>query len=103
MLYVSEVFTVLFYSAELHMYFVIFLLLYNLCIYSINAWIDCIILNKYHFLEYHLRRDISSNIIIPSNCSRVRTSHQRYSSDDLYKPRPLFSSSSRRSRRSNQA
>ncbi|XP_066581237.1 biorientation of chromosomes in cell division protein 1-like 1 [Prorops nasuta] len=30
-------------------------------------------------------------------------SRQHYSSDDLYKPRPLFSSSSRRSRRSHQA
>ncbi|XP_033219069.1 myb-like protein X [Belonocnema kinseyi] len=34
--------------------------------------------------------------------SRTRN-NQRYSSDDLYKPRPLFSSSSRRNRRSNQA
>lgn len=83
---------------------VLLLLSYMLCTYSINARIDCIILNKYYFLEYHSRRiSVPSNIIIPSNCSRIRTSHQRYSSDDLYKPRPLFSSSSRRSRRSNQA
>ncbi|XP_015585411.1 biorientation of chromosomes in cell division protein 1-like 1 [Cephus cinctus] len=39
---------------------------------------------------------------IKDDKSRQRSS-QRYSSDDLYKPRPLFSSSSRRSRRSNQA
>ncbi|OXU29738.1 hypothetical protein TSAR_012323 [Trichomalopsis sarcophagae] len=32
-----------------------------------------------------------------------RSSQQRYSSDDLYKPRPLFSSTSRRNRRFNQA
>ncbi|KAL2747315.1 myb-like protein X [Vespula maculifrons] len=40
-------------------------------------------------------------IITFNTYSRHRSS-QRYSSDDLYKPRPLFSSSSRRSRRSNQ-
>ncbi|XP_070155728.1 biorientation of chromosomes in cell division protein 1-like 1 [Polyergus mexicanus] len=40
--------------------------------------------------------------VIKEEKSRNRSS-QRYSSDDLYKPRPLFSSSSRRSRRSNQA
>lgn len=33
--------------------------------------------------------------------NRPRGSNQRYTSDDLYKPRPLFASSSRRSRRSN--
>ncbi|XP_015114500.1 biorientation of chromosomes in cell division protein 1-like 1 [Diachasma alloeum] len=33
--------------------------------------------------------------------NRSRGSNQRYTSDDLYKPRPLFASSSRRSRRSN--
>ncbi|CAK9823596.1 Biorientation of chromosomes in cell division protein 1 [Anthophora retusa] len=43
---------------------------------------------------------ISSNLI-KEDKGRHRSS-QRYSSDDLYKPRPLFSSSSRRSRRSNQ-
>ncbi|KYM98247.1 PREDICTED: biorientation of chromosomes in cell division protein 1-like 1 [Cyphomyrmex costatus] len=43
----------------------------------------------------------ASTNVIKEEKSRVRTSHQRYSSDDLYKPRPLFSSSSRRSRRSN--
>ncbi|KYN33213.1 Biorientation of chromosomes in cell division protein 1-like protein [Trachymyrmex septentrionalis] len=43
----------------------------------------------------------ASTNMIKEEKSRVRTSHQRYSSDDLYKPRPLFSSSSRRSRRSN--
>ncbi|KAF7995959.1 hypothetical protein HCN44_007926 [Aphidius gifuensis] len=35
--------------------------------------------------------------------NRLKGSNQRYASDDLYKPRPLFASSSRRSRRSNQA
>ncbi|XP_011699476.1 PREDICTED: biorientation of chromosomes in cell division protein 1-like 1 [Wasmannia auropunctata] len=45
----------------------------------------------------------ASTNVIKEEKSRNRTSHQRYSSDDLYKPRPLFSSSSRRSRRSNQA
>lgn len=45
----------------------------------------------------------ASSNVIKEEKSRNRTSHQRYSSDDLYKPRPLFSSSSRRSRRSNQA
>ncbi|XP_011641632.1 LOW QUALITY PROTEIN: biorientation of chromosomes in cell division protein 1-like 1 [Pogonomyrmex barbatus] len=45
----------------------------------------------------------ASSTVIKEEKSRNRTSHQRYSSDDLYKPRPLFSSSSRRSRRSNQA
>ncbi|KAJ8686807.1 hypothetical protein QAD02_022601 [Eretmocerus hayati] len=34
---------------------------------------------------------------------RSHRSSQRYSSDDLYKPRPLFASSSRRTRRSHQA
>ncbi|XP_063988685.1 biorientation of chromosomes in cell division protein 1-like 1 [Diachasmimorpha longicaudata] len=33
--------------------------------------------------------------------NRSRGNNQRYTSDDLYKPRPLFASSSRRSRRSN--
>ncbi|XP_077273125.1 uncharacterized protein LOC143903432 [Temnothorax americanus] len=45
----------------------------------------------------------ASSNVIKEEKSRIRTSHQRYSSDDLYKPRPLFSSSSRRSRRANQA
>ncbi|XP_046750772.1 biorientation of chromosomes in cell division protein 1-like 1 [Diprion similis] len=40
--------------------------------------------------------------LLKEDKSRQRSS-QRYSSDDLYKPRPFFSSSSRRSRRSNQA
>ncbi|KAL6446448.1 hypothetical protein ACFW04_001190 [Cataglyphis niger] len=44
----------------------------------------------------------TSSNVIKEEKSRNRSS-QRYSSDDLYKPRPLFSSSSRRSRRSNQA
>ncbi|XP_046834022.1 biorientation of chromosomes in cell division protein 1-like 1 [Vespa crabro] len=44
---------------------------------------------------------IPSSNIMKEEKSRHRSS-QRYSSDDLYKPRPLFSSSSRRSRRSNQ-
>ncbi|XP_026675362.1 biorientation of chromosomes in cell division protein 1-like 1 [Ceratina calcarata] len=44
---------------------------------------------------------IPSSNTIKEDKSRHRSS-QRYSSDDLYKPRPLFSSSSRRSRRSNQ-
>ncbi|XP_017752690.1 PREDICTED: biorientation of chromosomes in cell division protein 1-like 1 [Eufriesea mexicana] len=44
---------------------------------------------------------IPSSNLIKEDKSRHRSS-QRYSSDDLYKPRPLFSSSSRRSRRSNQ-
>lgn len=44
----------------------------------------------------------ASSNVIKEEKSRNRSS-QRYSSDDLYKPRPLFSSSSRRSRRSNQA
>lgn len=43
-----------------------------------------------------------SSHLIKEDKGRHRSS-QRYSSDDLYKPRPLFSSSSRRSRRSNQA
>ncbi|XP_076681669.1 uncharacterized protein LOC143375915 [Andrena cerasifolii] len=45
---------------------------------------------------------IPSSNLIKEDKGRHRSS-QRYSSDDLYKPRPLFSSSSRRSRRSNQA
>ncbi|XP_020281609.1 biorientation of chromosomes in cell division protein 1-like 1 [Pseudomyrmex gracilis] len=45
----------------------------------------------------------ASSTVIKEEKSRNRSSHQRYSSDDLYKPRPLFSSSSRRSRRANQA
>lgn len=45
---------------------------------------------------------IPSSNLIKEEKGRYRSS-QRYSSDDLYKPRPLFSSSSRRSRRSNQA
>ncbi|KOX75777.1 Biorientation of chromosomes in cell division protein 1 [Melipona quadrifasciata] len=45
---------------------------------------------------------IPSANMIKEDKGRHRSS-QRYSSDDLYKPRPLFSSSSRRSRRSNQA
>ncbi|KAG7201033.1 hypothetical protein KM043_003384 [Ampulex compressa] len=45
---------------------------------------------------------IPSSNLIKEEKGRHRSS-QRYSSDDLYKPRPLFSSSSRRSRRSNQA
>nr|XP_012141472.1 PREDICTED: biorientation of chromosomes in cell division protein 1-like 1 isoform X2 [Megachile rotundata] len=44
---------------------------------------------------------IPSSNLIKEDKGRHRSS-QRYSSDDLYKPRPLFSSSSRRSRRSNQ-
>lgn len=44
---------------------------------------------------------IPSSNIMKEEKSRHRSS-QRYSSDDLYKPRPLFSSSSRRSRRFNQ-
>lgn len=32
------------------------LLLCTLCTYSINARIDCTILNKYYFLEYNLRK-----------------------------------------------
>lgn len=44
----------------------------------------------------------ASSNVIKEEKSRNR-SNQRYSSDDLYKPRPLFSSSSRRSRRSNQS
>ncbi|XP_011251581.1 biorientation of chromosomes in cell division protein 1-like 1 [Camponotus floridanus] len=44
----------------------------------------------------------TSSNVIKEEKSRNRSS-QRYSSDDLYKPRPLFSSSSRRSRRFNQA
>ncbi|XP_046491780.1 biorientation of chromosomes in cell division protein 1-like 1 [Neodiprion pinetum] len=40
--------------------------------------------------------------LLKEDKSRQRSS-QRYSSDDLYKPRPFFSSSSRRSRRTNQA
>ncbi|XP_015186094.1 PREDICTED: biorientation of chromosomes in cell division protein 1-like 1 isoform X2 [Polistes dominula] len=44
---------------------------------------------------------IPSSNIMKEEKSRNRSS-QRYSSDDLYKPRPLFSSSSRRSRRFNQ-
>ncbi|KAK9299041.1 hypothetical protein QLX08_007791 [Tetragonisca angustula] len=44
---------------------------------------------------------IPSANMIKEDKGRHRSS-QRYSSDDLYKPRPLFSSSSRRSRRSNQ-
>lgn len=44
---------------------------------------------------------IPSSNVMKEEKSRHRSS-QRYSSDDLYKPRPLFSSSSRRSRRSNQ-
>ncbi|XP_012220491.2 biorientation of chromosomes in cell division protein 1-like 1 [Linepithema humile] len=43
----------------------------------------------------------TSSNVIKEERSRNRSS-QRYSSDDLYKPRLLFSSSSRRSRRSNQ-
>ncbi|XP_078037362.1 uncharacterized protein LOC144470280 [Augochlora pura] len=45
---------------------------------------------------------IPSSNLIKEDKGRHRSS-QRYSSDDLYKPRPLFASSSRRSRRSNQA
>ncbi|KZC07996.1 Biorientation of chromosomes in cell division protein 1-like 1, partial [Dufourea novaeangliae] len=44
---------------------------------------------------------IPSSNLIKEDKGRHRSS-QRYSSDDLYKPRPLFASSSRRSRRSNQ-
>ncbi|EZA52711.1 hypothetical protein DMN91_002132 [Ooceraea biroi] len=46
--------------------------------------------------------DKTASNVIKEEKSRNRSS-QRYSSDDLYKPRPLFSSSSRRSRRSNQS
>lgn len=43
-----------------------------------------------------------STIITKEEKNRPRGSSQRYTSDDLYKPRPLFASSSRRSRRPNQ-
>lgn len=46
---------------------------------------------------------VLSTNLVKEEKNRSRGSNQRYTSDDLYKPRPLFASSSKRSRRSNQA